>query len=62
MIEIVAQKMGGLLKRGELTDMVLVASDGHELSAHRSILGAYSQVKYSMYKISHNIKKIIIVN
>jgi hypothetical protein len=36
--------MGGLLKRGELTDVVLVASDGQELTAHRAILGAHSQV------------------
>jgi hypothetical protein len=36
--------MGWLLKRGELTDMVLVASDGRELTAHRAILAAQSQV------------------
>jgi hypothetical protein len=42
--EIQAQKMVGLWKRGELTDVVLVASDGRELSAHRDILGVHSQV------------------
>jgi hypothetical protein len=44
--EILAKKMGGLLKRGELTDVVLVTSDGRELAAHRAVLGAHSQVKY----------------
>jgi hypothetical protein len=36
--------MWGLLTRGEMTDVVLVASDGRELSAHRAILGGHSQV------------------
>jgi hypothetical protein len=42
--EVFAQKMGGLFKRGELTDVVLIASDGRELAAHRAVLGAHSQV------------------
>jgi hypothetical protein len=36
--------MGNLWKRGELTDAVLVASDGRELAVHRAVLGANSQV------------------
>jgi hypothetical protein len=36
--------LGGLWKRGELTDLVLVGSDGRELTAHRAILGAHSEV------------------
>jgi hypothetical protein len=36
--------MVGLWKRGELTDVILVASDGCELAAHRAILGGHSQV------------------
>jgi hypothetical protein len=38
------EKIGGLIKRGELTDVVLVASDGRELATHRAILVAHSQV------------------
>jgi hypothetical protein len=41
----VAEKMGALFKRRELTDVVLVASDGRELAAHRAVLAAQSQVK-----------------
>jgi hypothetical protein len=37
--------MGDLFKRGELTDVVLVASDGRELAAHRAILAAHSPVQ-----------------
>jgi hypothetical protein len=43
--EVFADKMGALFKRRELTDVVLVASDGRELAAHRAVLGAHSQVK-----------------
>jgi hypothetical protein len=42
--EVFAEKMGDLFKRGELTDVVLVASDGRELAAHRTVLGAHSPV------------------
>jgi hypothetical protein len=42
--EVNSEKMDALLKRGELTDVVLVASDGRELATHRAILAAHSQV------------------
>jgi hypothetical protein len=42
--ELFAEKVGDLFKRGELTDVVLVANDGRELAAHRTVLGAHSPV------------------
>jgi hypothetical protein len=39
-------QMVGLLKRGEQTDVVLVASDGRELAAHRAVLTLHSPVKH----------------
>jgi hypothetical protein len=47
-----AQKLCGLWKRGELTDIVLVASDGRELPAHRAVLGACSQVLFNSMQFS----------
>jgi hypothetical protein len=45
-LQVLAEDMGGLLKRDQLTDLVLVASDGRELAAHRAILAARSDVNY----------------
>jgi hypothetical protein len=55
--------MGGLLTSGVLTDVVLVPSDGRELSAHRAILAAHSQVLQSLKKeIERNLKNPIEVH
>jgi hypothetical protein len=49
----------GLWKRGELTDVVLVASNGRELAAHRAVLSAYSQVLFNSCNLVHSERKII---